>query len=109
MGDTILKKGVNNMSDLASGYQVHPEIGEQEKAVFEYAMKDRVGMHFEPVAVASQLVNGINYIFICTGNPVVLNPETELYAVQIYTQFAHSAAPKVEIKSIKQISVSDLV
>jgi len=97
------------MSAIAGGYQVHPEIGEQEKAVFDYAMKDRVGMHFEPVAVASQLVNGINYIFICTGSPVVLHPETELYAIQIYTQFAHSVAPKVEIKSIKQIDIGDLI
>ncbi|MCM1118603.1 MAG: hypothetical protein NC543_04505 [bacterium] len=97
------------MSAIAGGYQVHPQIGEQEKAVFEYAMKDHVGMNFEPVAVATQVVNGINYIFICTGSPVVLHPETELYAVQIYTQFAHSVAPKVEIKSIEQIDVAKLV
>lgn len=97
------------MSTLVGGYQVHPQVGEQEKAVFDYAMKDRVGMHFEPVAVASQVVNGVNYIFICTGSPVVPNPETELYAVQIYTQFAHSVAPKVEIKSIEQIDVAKLI
>lgn len=97
------------MSASAGGYQVHPEIGNKEKAVFEYAMKDHVGMHFEPVAVATQVVNGINYIFICTGSPVVLHPETELYAIHIYTQFAHSVAPQVEIKAIKQIDISALI
>ncbi len=97
------------MSTTAGGYNVHPQIGEQEKAVFEYAMKDHVGMDFKPVAVATQVVNGINYLFICTGAPVVLNPETKLYAVKIYTQFAHSVAPKVEIQSIEEIDINQLI
>jgi len=94
---------------MAGGYQVHPQVEEQEKAVFEYAMKDHVGMSFKPVAVATQVVNGINYIFICTGAPVVLHPETKLYAVKIHTQFAHSAVPKVEIESINEIDISQLI
>lgn len=97
------------MSSLDGGYCVHPQLGEKEMAVFEYAMKDHVGMDFKPVAVATQVVNGINYIFICTGSPVVLNPETKLYAVKIYTQFAHSVAPKVELVSIDEIDVGRLI
>lgn len=51
--------------NLMGGYEVHPEIGEKERVIFESAMKGHVGVDFKPVAVASQVVNGVNYIFIC--------------------------------------------
>lgn len=100
-------KGVFTMK--AGGYELHPQVGEQELAVFNYAMKGYVGMHFEPVAVASQVVNGTNYIFVCTGKPVVLHPETKLYAVRIFTKFAHSVAPTVDIKAIEEIDIANLI
>ncbi len=94
---------------MTGAYEVHPEIGEQEMAVFNYAMKDQVGMNLKPLAVASQVVNGVNYIFVCSGSPVVAHPETKLYAVKIYTKFAHSVAPTVEIESFNEIDVAKLI
>jgi hypothetical protein len=93
---------------LAGGFNVHNEVGEKEMAIFNAAMKNHCGVDYTPVAVASQLVNGTNYIFICVGKPVVAHPIPALYAVKIYTRFAPSVAPNVEIKDIKEIDVATL-
>lgn len=90
------------------GYSVHPELGEKELAIFREALKLHVGVDFKPLAVASQVVNGVNYIFICTGRPVVPNSETKLYAIKIYTHFGHSIAPTLEIKAIDEVDITSL-
>ena len=94
--------------NLMGGYEVHPEIGEKERVIFESAMKGHVGVDFKPVAVASQGVNGGNYIFICTGTLVVLHPQTKLYAVKIFTKFENGAST-LEIQGIDEIDVASLV
>ena len=78
-------------------------------AIFNYAMKDHLGVRFTPLAVASQVVAGMNYIFICSGIPVVLHPEAKLYAVKISTQLGHCVAPIVRIESINEIDIPGLV
>jgi hypothetical protein len=98
------------MSDnLAGGYSVHAEVGEQELAIFKAAMKHHLGVDYKPLAVASQVVNGTNYLFICTGKPVVAHPETDLYVIKIFTHFAHSVAPTIEVKDIQKLDVAALV
>ena len=94
---------------VLGGYMVHPEVGAQELKIFEYAMKDHVGVDFKPLIVASQVVEGTNYLFICTGKIVIPHAETEVYVVKIYTKFRHSVAPTVEIKDIAQIPVESLL
>lgn len=98
------------MSDnLVGGYSVHSEVGEKELAIFNKAMENHLGVDFKPVAVASQVVDGTNYLFICVGSPVVAQPTAALYAIKIYTHFAHSVAPVVEVKGIKEVDVAGLV
>ncbi|WP_455654516.1 hypothetical protein [Phascolarctobacterium sp.] len=94
---------------VIGGYTVHSEVGAQELKIFEYALKDHIGVDFKPVIVASQVTNGTNYLFVCTGKIVVPNTETKLYAVKIYTKFSHSVAPTVELKDIVQIPVESLL
>lgn len=95
--------------NLEGGYSVHTEVGEMEMAIFNKAMENYLGVDFKPVAVASQVVAGTNYLFICVGRPVVAQPTAALYAIKIYTHFAHSVAPVVEVKDIKEVDVAGLV
>ena len=90
------------------GYNLHPQVGEQELAIFDSAMRDYVGVDFKQVAVASKVEEGIEYVFLCNGTLVVPNPESKLYAVKIYTLFRHSVAPTVEIKSIREVDIAGL-
>ena len=107
--------GVENIAEMEAimtvlgGYTVHPEVGTQEMAVFQYAMKNHFGVYFNPVIVASQVVDGTNYLFVCTGKVVVPNAETKVYVIKIYTKFQHSIAPTVEILSIDELPIASLL
>ncbi len=91
------------------GYEVHPEVGAGELAVFEAAMKGFVGVDYKPVAVATQVVRGVNYIFVCTGKPVVPHPETKLYSVEVHVEPAGTKNASVELKEITEIKVENLI
>jgi hypothetical protein len=111
MGRCILKnKEEEGMAEIIpGGFAVHKEVGEDEMALFNVAMKHHYGINLKPVAVASQIVNGYNYIYICVGTPVVANPVSALYAVKIYAHFAHSVAPTIEVTGIEEIDISKLI
>jgi hypothetical protein len=94
---------------FVGSYELHKEVGEEELALFNTAMKNYCGVSLKPVAVASQLVNGYNYIYICVGTPVVAHPSPALYAVKIYAHFAHSVAPTIEVKAVDEIDVAKLI
>lgn len=95
--------------EFVGSYELHKEVGEDELALFNVAMKNHCGVSLKPVAVASQIVNGYNYIYICVGTPVVANPSATLYAVKIYAHFAHSVAPTIEVKDIEEIDIAKLI
>jgi hypothetical protein len=95
--------------NFVGSYELHKEVGEDEMALFNTAMKHHYGIKLNPVAVASQIVNGYNYIYICVGTPVVANPVAALYAVKIFAHFAHSVAPTIEVTGIEEIDISKLI
>ena len=59
------------MSDqLPGGWtQFSFDISKDAREVFDAALKG-VGVGYEPLAVATQPVNGINYCFLCKATPV---------------------------------------
>lgn len=60
---------------MVGGYTTYScEISEEAKASFEEAMANFTGVVYNPVAVASQIVSGINYRFFCNARIVI--PET---------------------------------
>lgn len=60
-------------------------IPEKAEAAFERATKEYVGMSFKPIALlGSQVVSGMNYMFICEGTTVTQNPEASLKMVVVY-------------------------
>lgn len=98
----------DNNSDNAvgfktGGYVAHEYITEQDKAVFEYITKDMYVVDYELKAVASQVVNGINYKFICISKIVVPYAQPELTMIEVYTKFAHSVAPIIKVNKITKL------
>lgn len=96
------------MNEITGAYEVHPEVDEGALKIFNKALEHHAGMDYKPVAVATQVVNGVNYIFICTGKAVVLHPETKLYAVKIYFK-ADGKDTVLELQEIKEIDIAKLV
>ncbi|MBR2526987.1 MAG: hypothetical protein IKE58_00720 [Blautia sp.] len=75
-------------------------INKEEKAIFDQAMKSFVGMDYEPLGLlATQLVSGQNYCFLCRGTIVYPEANPEYYFVYIYKDLKGNA----EILEIKNI------
>lgn len=55
------------------------------KEIFEKAVQGYLGMEFEPLKLlATQMVSGMNYKFLCKGTSVSANPEVAEYVVIVY-------------------------
>ena len=62
-------------ASAAGGWSTYScNISEEAKKAFAQAMKDFVGVAYTPVAVAQQLVAGMNYRFFCNATPAVEYP-----------------------------------
>lgn len=62
-----VEKARQRYSDVpvAGGWTGLEEVDEEARALFERAVAEVVGVRYEPLLVASQVVNGVNYRFIC--------------------------------------------
>lgn len=98
----VLPYNVENYSKLG-GYIAHEVITDNDRAVFEYVTKSLLGVDYELKAVATQVVNGINYKFICISKIVVPYAQPELTMIEAYTKFAHSVAPVIKINKITKL------
>jgi hypothetical protein len=63
-------------------YQDH--MSTKEEQIFSQATKDLMGVNYEPVAVATQVVSGTNYRFFCNATPVYPNAPHEATIVEVY-------------------------
>ena len=53
---------------------------------FDDAMEGSAGLDLVPQAtLGSQVVAGTNYRYLCAGQPVVQDPSTSLYIVDVYS------------------------
>lgn len=52
--------------------------------VFNEAFKGFVGVHYTPLAFATQLVAGMNYAFLCKGKAVYPNAPETANVIHIY-------------------------
>ena len=60
-----------------------PAVTDEQRAVFDKALKGLLGVNYEPVAyLGSQIVAGTNHCFLCQAKAVV--PDAEPYYVLIY-------------------------
>lgn len=69
---------------IPGGWTIHDSITAEDMSVFDAAMKGIVGVDYEPIAVATQVVNGTNYCFICKTKVVVPVATAGMAKVIIY-------------------------
>lgn len=77
------------------GWSPFDELTEEDRKVFEEAMKGLVGVEYTPEKVAKQVVNGTNYRFFCYGNPLTAEPGKFPAIVKIYAPLAGTGEPKL--------------
>ncbi|WP_163835260.1 hypothetical protein [Spartinivicinus ruber] len=59
-------------------------IDQQAKVAFSEAFEHFVGVKYEPVSVASQVVSGTNYAYFCNATPVYPGATTYPAMVTVY-------------------------
>ena len=75
-------------------------ITEELQALFDKAMESLVGVDYVPVELlATQIVSGTNYKFLCEGTTVVPDGETKQYIVTIYEDLEGNA----EVMNIEEV------
>ncbi len=60
----------NTTASLGSYTPFSADISADDKAIFVSAFENFVGVNYEPIAVATQVVAGTNYAFFCNATPV---------------------------------------
>ncbi|ADL50975.1 hypothetical protein [Clostridium cellulovorans] len=88
------------MTTIAGGWSVHETITDEDKEVFETALQGIVGVNYTPIAVASQIVNGVNYIFIAKATPSALAAKTGLAKIYISAVPAGAEPTLINIERI---------
>ena len=73
------------MSIICGGWTVQEPVSNENKEVLDTALEGLVGSSFEPIAVATQVVNGINYLFIAKSTTVTSDPKTGLVKIICYS------------------------
>lgn len=69
------------------------DLTEHDREVFNAALKDFVGVAYEPLQVASQLVAGTNYCFICHAKTSTLHPQEYNAQVMIFAPLPGAGTP----------------
>ena len=96
-------------TSVTGGWETNPDVptsalSDEEQAVFDHAIEGYDGMELQPVCVlATQVVAGVNYAFLCQGSPTTANPEPGWYVVVVYENLEGAC----EVSSAKQIDVSE--
>lgn len=81
------------------GWTKFRPVTEEDFAVFNEALNGLVGVSYEPLIVATQLVNGTNYRFICNATTMTNPPSDYLAEITIFKPLEGPAV----ITSIKQL------
>ena len=91
-----------NDSTMPGGWTAYStDISKEAQGVFDAVTKHLLGVKYEPVAVATQVVAGLNYSYFC--NAQVVKPESPWYPVIIDVYKPLNEDPRIlEIKKLQQ-------
>lgn len=93
------------MENLLGGFTSFREISNEEKALFTKAIENLVGVGYTPLAVATQVVSGMNYAFFCNSRVVVPGAESYNSLVVIYKPITGEPILK-EIKRVNLLTMA---
>lgn len=103
--DTATENVAETRVQATGSYTEMRAVTAADKAVFDEAMKELVGVTYTPDSVATQIVNGTNYKFICKAVTVTREPSTYRAEVIIYKPLKNDESPV--ITSIRKIEGAD--
>ena len=95
---------------LLGGWPVNDEITtpvltEEAQKAFDAAIQEYTGMDLVPAALlATQVVAGTNYLYLCSGKAVVPDAEPGWYLVVVYQDLEG----KAEITGVEELVLTDL-
>lgn len=69
---------------MCGGYTKFRIVDEDAKQIFEKALNGLVGVKYEPFAVSSQVVAGVNYIFLCNATAATNPPNKFTAAIKVF-------------------------
>lgn len=83
----------------AGAYGPMHEVSAEELKIFKTAMDGLVGVNYEPETVATQVVKGTNYKYICNATVVV--PDAKPYKAEVIIYMPLQGDPVItEIKKL---------
>ncbi|RZG09691.1 hypothetical protein EXT48_01280 [Pseudoalteromonas sp. CO348] len=88
------------MSTLGGYSAFSAELSNEAKLAFADALEHFVGVEYQPVAVATQVVAGTNFAFFCNASVVAPNSSTYPAIVHVF----RSLEGKASITHIEQVS-----
>lgn len=80
---------------LCGGYTGQRALTDDERQLFEDVTRELDGVGYVPESVATQVVAGINYRFICTAKTVTRRPETYQAEITVYKPLPGQGDPKI--------------
>lgn len=80
---------------LAGAYTQQRPLNDDDKALFRAAIAEIDGVGYHPETVATQVVAGTNYRFICTAKPSTLHPKEYKAEVTVFQPLPGRGDPKV--------------
>lgn len=99
--DAATEKAAVNRAQMSGSYTEMRAVTAADKAVFDEATRGLVGVTYTPDSVATQIVNGTNYKFICKAVTATREPETYRAEVIVYKPVKNEESPV--ITSIRKI------
>lgn len=89
------KEKMTEKEMVAGGYTQQRALKEDETALFEAATRGLTGVSYTPESVATQIVAGTNYRFICTAVTATADPKTYKAMVTIFRPLPGRGDPKI--------------
>lgn len=81
-------KPVMECHPIPGGWFGFHDVSREEKMVFDAAMEGFVGVKYDPMQVATQVVAGMNYCYLCKATIVIPEATTYPALVRIYQPLA---------------------
>ena len=99
----IRNLNVAGEAGLAGGKTLQEETGDDAAAAFAKAMEGFAGVGYDPITLlATQVVAGMNYDFLCKGAPVVPNAEPFYAIVTVYAALDGTA----RVTDVQRLTIS---
>lgn len=80
---------------VLGAYTKFRPLTKEDKKVFDLALEGLVGVDYEPLIVATQVVAGTNYKFVCNATIVYPDSIPFLAMVKVFAPLSEGAVPVI--------------